>query len=85
MTPKYKILYTDGLWSLKMDSHPDRQEFSLKYWLSHKCYSGGQSRRDGKHTLTVNRFWDNTGRHCTYCGSVCPAGLQGMYLTLAVL
>ncbi len=83
MSPK-DTLYKDGSWSLLMDNHPGC-ESKLKYWLTHICENWGQTRVYGQHTLSINRFWDNIDRPCLHCGSVCPAGLMGMYMMMALL
>ncbi len=67
-------LYKDGEWTLTKDGN-DRPDPTLEYWLYHRCPEQAH----------VFRYRNDAHTPCEWCGSVCPPGLQGMYLMLAVL
>jgi hypothetical protein len=65
-------LYEDGEWEL---THDDRYGL-LKYWLDHSCSVPGKE---------CHRYYTTIDVPCHECGSECPAGLKGMYMTLVML
>ncbi len=81
-----KTLYTDGDWSLKCGPEPYRTyppEEEEMYWLSH--------RHDDEEEFGVRGIYPagavirTISTPCFDCKSVCPPGLQGMFLVLTKL
>ncbi len=84
----YDTLHTDGSW--RLDRHTDNwREIwpHVEYVLHHECDNSAPFaiRYPGKHTAGETIQQGELAFPCAYCGSVAPAGLQGMCLTLAVL
>ncbi len=72
-----KTLYEDSGWALKESTDTG---FFITYWLTHHCQQNGlwHHRFDGDGSEALDR-------PCSKCGSICPAGLQGMYMMLDML
>jgi hypothetical protein len=70
-----EVLFEDNGWELKRDLESYASD-PMKYWISHQC--------EGKLYPTLRAFSVLNGP-CECCGSVCPEGLQGLYLMMEYL
>ncbi len=79
MTPGIDTLYEDDGWSLLHDTR--RYPNTAWYWLTHFC---PLTQRD-TYRYDGSFLHPSISAPCDDCGSECPPGIQGLYLTLAVL